>query len=110
MAVLASVVAFHETPGTLTIENGNSMFYKEVLEEAGADYDRVLVSLHGMRDGYEGAASRLLEHGYYGESIDNVKVIFPNGYDFNLVEDEDIDEASNDFWSTLFSMTLLLEV
>jgi predicted esterase len=71
----------------------------EVLETSGAEYDKVLVFLHGLGDGNEVAAERLTEHGFFGDSIEGTKVLFPNGYDTRVpILGWPVNFAWHNFW------------
>ena len=50
----------------------------ETTAENYEPHTKVLVMLHDMNDGNQKAADRLTQFNYYGETIEGVKVLFPN--------------------------------
>lgn len=71
-------LAFEQTLTSFSVaETGNDVSIIEVTETADAEYTKVLVHMHGMGQTNEYAAAHLLEHGWYGDSIEGLKVIFP---------------------------------
>lgn len=45
--------------------------------DSDMEFDKVLVYMHGMREKNSWPAERLLEDGYWGSDIEDLKVIFP---------------------------------
>ena len=69
---------FHRVESTFDVPGTeDTLDIITVLQEEGASYTKVLVMLHGMRDGNTRAADRLTDYNYYGDSIEGLKVIFP---------------------------------